>query len=425
MATDTKGFTTNSVDKVEESGIGHPVVADPILVSDTITNETSIATVDIQDKKELDSSRLVLISNKWTSDGIGKRTEEFFLKANRYNTHRAYNGIWKKFFHWCQKQIPIQDPEEYNVSNVLGFLIEHIRLNAQMVNGYRSAIASVYSKLHPNQPLLASQPEITMFSKAKKDTEVRIPIVNKLETWNINILILYIRKELSPSTVLNLGQLQLKVILLVYGVPYSVWLHIRQPKEISTKSIQLGVIQEEDPCFVRNLFRFMELTNQHRQHLAVDHTLFLGYLEEDTKPTTSVQPSTVGKQVQTAMEKAGVDRRYRAHSLRSATSTKAVMPGASINQTSKKTPQKYENSEIFGTYNMKTSDVGWAEINNKIINKNIINDETRQIQQSIFSNAENSTTLEDETEPMRIEIGTTFNTNVGEEEPENVVHARS
>ena len=60
--------------------------------------------------------------------------------------------------------------------------------------------------------------------------------------------------------------------------------------------------------------------------------MFLGYLEEDTKPTTSVQPSTVGKQVQTAMEKAGVDRRYRAHSLRSATNTKAVMPGASINQ---------------------------------------------------------------------------------------------
>ncbi|KAG0799469.1 hypothetical protein G6F22_003195 [Rhizopus arrhizus] len=277
--------------KVEGSGIGHPMVADPILVSDTITNETSIATVDIQDKKELDSSHLALISNKWTSDGISKRTQEFFLKANRYNTHRAYNGIWKKFSHWCQKQMPVQNPEEYNVSNVLGFLMEHNRLSIQTLNDYRSAIASVYSQLHPNQPPLASQHEITMFFKAKKDTEVRIPTVDKLETWDINILILYIRKELSPSTVLTLGQLQLKVILLmcintmwrprsdmgriqwrdvqfthIDGVPGSVCLHIRRPKEINTKSIQLGVIQQED--------------------LSVDHTLFLGVFRAETVKRT-------------------------------------------------------------------------------------------------------------------------------------------
>jgi hypothetical protein len=156
VATDTKGLTTNSINEVEGSDIGHPVVADPILVSDTITNETSTTTADIQDKKELDSSRLALTSNKWTSDGISKCTQGFFLKANCYNTYRAYSGIWKKFFHWCQKQMPVQDPEEYNVSNVLCFLMEHNRLSAQTLNGYRSAIASVYSQLHPNQPPLAS-----------------------------------------------------------------------------------------------------------------------------------------------------------------------------------------------------------------------------------------------------------------------------
>ncbi|KAG1131776.1 hypothetical protein G6F37_014127 [Rhizopus arrhizus] len=124
----------------------------------------------------------------------------------------------------------------------------------------------------------------------------------------------------------DVGRIQWRDVQFTHtdGVPDSVWLHIRQPKETNTKSIQLGVIQEEELCFVRNLFRFMELTNQHRQHLAVDHTLFLGYLEVDAKPTTSVQASTVGKWIQTAMEKAGVDRRYKAHSLRSATSTKCL-----------------------------------------------------------------------------------------------------
>jgi hypothetical protein len=159
VATDTKGFTSNSFDEIEGRGIDHPMVANPILVSDTVTNEASTTTTDIQDKKELDSSRLAVISNKWTSDGINQRTQEFFLKTNRYSIHRAYNGTWKKFSHWCQKQMPVQDPEDYNVSNVLGFLMEYNRLRAETLNGYRSAIASVYSQLHPNQPPLASQPE--------------------------------------------------------------------------------------------------------------------------------------------------------------------------------------------------------------------------------------------------------------------------
>ncbi|KAG0803400.1 hypothetical protein G6F40_013840 [Rhizopus arrhizus] len=40
--------------------------------------------------------------------------------------------------------------------------------------------------------------------------------------------------------------------------------------------------------------------------------------------------------------------------------------------------------EIFGTYNMKTSDVGWTEMNNKIINKDIINDQTRHGQLKVL-----------------------------------------
>ncbi|KAG1453956.1 hypothetical protein G6F46_004267 [Rhizopus delemar] len=67
------------------------------------------------------------------------------------------------------------------------------------------------------------------------------------------------------------------------GVPDSVWLHICQPKETNAKSIQRGVIQEEDLCFVCNLFRFMELTNQYRQHLAEIIPCFWGVFGDDTK----------------------------------------------------------------------------------------------------------------------------------------------
>ncbi|KAG1464721.1 hypothetical protein G6F56_005025 [Rhizopus delemar] len=411
MAINTTSLTANSGDEIEGSGLGDSMVADTILVPVSATNETSSGSFDFQGKKGLDSSRMALISNKWSADGVNEETQDFFLKAHRSRTHRAYNGSWKKFSNWCQKQPPVQDPTKYSVTNVLSFLMENNRLSSQTLNDYRSAIASVYSKLHPNSPPLASHPDIVMFFKAKKDTEIRIPSIDKLETWDFNVLIVYIRKELSPSIKLTLRQLQLKVILLMCintmwrprsdvgriqvrdvefmftnGTPDGARLHIRQPKETNNKSIQLGLIQDEEMC-------------------TEDPTLFLGYLEADSKPITSVQPSTVGKWVQTAMEKAGVDIKYKAHSLRSATSTKAVMLGVSMDQV-KDHANWSKKSDTFERY--------YYKLPRRLLRSN-------RIQQSIFSNTENNTTLEDETEPTRIVLGTTYNTNVGEEEPENVV----
>ncbi|KAG1531431.1 hypothetical protein G6F51_013523 [Rhizopus arrhizus] len=55
---------------------------------------------------------------------------------------------------------------------------------------------------------------------------------------------------------------------------------------------------------------------------------------------------------------------------------------------------------IFGTYN---SDVGWTEINNKIINKDIINDQTRHILPEIKRLQEHITNLESRNAELELE----------------------
>jgi site-specific recombinase XerD len=104
-------------------------------------------------------------------------------------------------------------------------------------------------------------------------------------------------------------------------------IHSRQPKEASQKSMQLGILHDSTLCPVRTLLVFAQKSVQHRQHLPEDHTLFLSYLGIDEKPS---RQSTVANLIQTEMKKVGIDTRFKAHSIRSAASTKAVHRGSSI-----------------------------------------------------------------------------------------------
>lgn len=103
----------------------------------------------------------------------------------------------------------------------------------------------------------------------------------------------------------------------------------REAKETNVKSSQLGLI-EEDLCPVRTLAWFMSVSNHLRQQLPEDHTLFLAYINDHSK-VSSVRSSTVTGWIKNFMEEAGIDTsNYKPHSIRSASSTKAVGKGLSI-----------------------------------------------------------------------------------------------
>jgi hypothetical protein len=97
----------------------------------------------------------------------------------------------------------------------VAFLVDNREMKYSTLNGYRSAIASVLSIIHPNNKPVADTREMVDFFKAKRRSEIRIKTHTQLETWDINILIQYIKSTLSPSEDLNLYDLQQKVMLLL------------------------------------------------------------------------------------------------------------------------------------------------------------------------------------------------------------------
>ncbi|KAG2211412.1 hypothetical protein INT45_003020 [Circinella minor] len=159
-------------------------------------------------------------------------------------------------------------------------------------------------------------------------------------------------------------------------------------------------------CPVTTLYTFLQRTSKIRVQLPEDHTIFLTYLDQD-KSSTLIRPATVANWVSSIMTKAGINRRiYKPHSIRATSSTKAVEKGHTIKEV-KQHANWSQKANTFEKYYYKP-------LAQQSKSTNIIN--------SIFSHAENHTTLNDRAEPTRIVVGTTNNTEVGEAKSRNVVH---
>ncbi|KAG0848661.1 hypothetical protein G6F17_011455 [Rhizopus arrhizus] len=426
---DTTSSQINKTATINKSCTSDTIVAEPVLVPDDTEHETFESTYNMEGEQEMESSRLAVINHKRLQDGLDQHTIDYLNSKIRQSTQKAYDHGWNNWVKWCETQQPRCDPVEYNPLNVLQFLRHNQNFSSNHLNTLRSSIASVFSILYPDKQQIAEQMVIKEFFAAKRKSEVKIPTEQQLVTWDINILVEYVKTQLSPSETLSLEQLQLKTILLLCMA--TMWrprsdigrlqhrdiilkedengmtmrVHARTPKESQIKSIILGQNKEEELCPVRTTSKFLSLTTELRKDLPDDHTLFLTYIDSP-KVSTSVRPTTVANWIKTAMEAAGVDTNaFQAHSIRAASSTKAVELGHQI-QDVKKHANWSLNSNTFEKYYYKPSSQASS---------------STAISNSIFS-TEKRITLEVGVESTGISLGTTTNTNVDETKTENVIH---
>lgn len=190
-------------------------------------------------------------------------------------------------------------------------------------------------------------------------------------------------------------------------VPKSVFIHFREAKETQVKSTVVGLMDNKDTCLVSTLGEFVKRSSLLRKNLPGEHTLFLVYINEPDK-INSASASTVATWVSKIMAKAGIDTKlYKPHSIRSASCTKAVEKGVTIEKL-KQHANWSQNSNTFEKYYLKPT----AQQH-----------ESTKIANSILSSSGKHTTLESESKSTRIVEGTTNNTSVDEDEEENVVIA--
>lgn len=69
--------------------------------------------------------------------------------------------------------------------------------------------------IHQYKPSISENPLIQDFFKAKKKSEVKLPTLQQMETWDINILINYIHQNFKNNNELPLERLQEKTIILL------------------------------------------------------------------------------------------------------------------------------------------------------------------------------------------------------------------
>jgi hypothetical protein len=211
-----------------------------------------------------------------------------------------------------------------------------------------------------HRPPIASNQLVIQYFEARRRKEEKLPNSTQ-EIYDVKVLI---QATLSwgLSSELNISKLQLKALTLltiatmwrprldmgtlqfkdvkfqmkegVEGEPLGVTLTARKPKELRPRQSKLGAIENKEACPVHILWTFYSFTKDHRSHLSQDHTLFLTNMtHENTNTWQSVKPATVASWLKEVMEEAGIDiNKFTVHSIRSASSTKAVTMGSEIDQ---------------------------------------------------------------------------------------------
>ena len=186
----------------------------------------------------------------------------------------------------------------------------------------------------------------------------------------------------------------------------NVRIHAKTPKEVQIKSTIFGQNEDEDLCPVKTVFEIIKSTAPIRQDLLEYHTLFPTHLGSQ-KQSTSAKPATVANCIKSAMKGAGINTNsFQAHSLRAASSTKAVELGHSV-QDIKKHANWNLNSNTFEKLHYKPSSQSLS---------------STSISNSIFSFAEKRITSKVKAKATVLGLGMIINTNNVETKTKDVIH---
>ena len=355
LETDTAGIEENQSRSSTRLCDGDPNMANTILVADGVEAQQG-ATLSLQLEEEFLSNRMAVIRMYQEKEWMDEATSKFLAQAIRKSTNDAYNRHWKNWANWCFSENPKRNPTEYDPHLVLRYLVSIQTYSSQHLNVVRSALASVFRIIHSNKPDIAEQRLIQQFFQARKRIKNKLPNISE-EIFDINPLLQMVNDWGSTEN-LSLDQLQRNILVLLAiatmwrprsdlgSLQYrdvsfvelndqllGVTLIVRTPKEIKPKASKLGLGEYQNLCSVRTLKAFVQRTKDFRISLEEEHILFLAYLGNGRTSAKSIQPKTASRWLEGTMQDSGINtNKYKAHSLRSAASTKAVSLGVPIEQ---------------------------------------------------------------------------------------------
>jgi hypothetical protein len=194
LETDPHGIEAMPVTESEGSHSGDPSLANPILVPYADEDDVG-TTINIEGKPKMAISRLEIISQHNEEIGIKRTTTLFLEQHNRKRTMAVYDRAWRAWARWCDTRKPTLDPKKYDGKQLLQFFLDHKEYSLQYLKVMRAAINSVFRAVHHEKPPISTNPLIQNFFKAKQKVEVKIPMRQQIETWDVDLLTTHLARK--------------------------------------------------------------------------------------------------------------------------------------------------------------------------------------------------------------------------------------
>ena len=352
-------------ERQSNSSLDNPNLAEPSVVSNTAgdvnssPNTTSIhgKSPDKSQRRDSSSTRkpnppasgLDGFRSKLLREGFSRGSAELLLQSWRPGTQSTYNTPWNKWSSWCEERSI--NPFSTTVANIGNFLAELFDqgLEYRTLNVYRSAVSAFHVNID-NTPI-GSHPLIKKLMTGVFNQKPPKP--RYTGTWDVNKVLRQI-SNMGENETLCLKDLTLKtsMLLAITTACRGSELQKLNPMFISWQGNEMGITIDKVTKTSRPnkphvqitlkqypldtkldvvgaVQTYLERTEELRTSVRQKSHLLLSF----TKPHNPVAPCSIGRWLKTIMEMAGVDTSvFKAHSTRSASTSKAKAQGLSVEQ---------------------------------------------------------------------------------------------
>lgn len=352
---------SQSEGRKSDDDTGNPKLANTVMVQPNtgfVCRKSSIATPGTRSldkpsgeesfssfKQHSKVSGMENLRQNMANEGVSERASKLIIAAKRSSSISNYESAWRKWVGWCnQRQI---DPTKCSINFILDYLayLFELKYEYSTINSHRSAI-SAYHECINNIPVGQHVRVCELMTGVFNNNP---PKPRYVFIWDVEQVVTYIQK-LPPNEELNDQRLILKLAVLLaltsagrgheikfLDVRYMVktqssyilhfskvtksWKRGKPPPEVEFYEFPTN----KNLCVVTTLDEYLRRSQEWRS--GVKFQLLLSHI----KPHNEVKQSTIAGWVKAVMRDAGIDiSKFKAHSCRSASTSKAKVMGLSL-----------------------------------------------------------------------------------------------
>ena len=296
-----------------------------------------------------DPSGLESVRQRYRKRGFSAGATKLLTKAWRPGTQAAYNGPWRKWVGWCNRQQV--NPLQASVGNIVNFLSDMFDLGMEYstLNRYRSALSAYHPRIEGSK--VGKHPIVVQLLKGAFND--RPPMPRYTSSWDVNKVLKFVRK-MGANEQMPMSDLSMKLacLMALTSVARGSELHKLDPQLMMEQDGMVefkvaGLTKTKRPQAPHFSVRFtkyekdvsldvvtclkvyLDRTQAWRLSSASKGHLFLSFI----KPHKPVVACSIARWLKTVMAKSGIDTSiYKAHSTRMAATSKAKAQGLSTGQ---------------------------------------------------------------------------------------------